>query len=216
MEESRDSSIARRRGCELRTGGVLVLVSYVPLLRGAPGQLLAPDAVGSLLDTDAGHVDAIVWAIDDAGRFSPIFAMARAEEAFEHLVEWSEGSPATWFQLLYDYDENDDEYAMALVPNVQRSVDRSRLAHSLATGVEASHEEVRVVFQPLLFRVLTIAEIRRNSIGTGWGAETEEGVRQRSAGRPPCSLRHRLFLRLAGGEGRFGGGASNGAATCSC
>lgn len=129
---------------------MLILVSYVPLLRGLGGQLLAPDAVGPLLDADAGHVDAVVWAVDDAGRLSPIFAMACADEVFEHLVEWSEGSPATWFRLLYD--ENDDEYAMALVPDVQRSLDRSRLAHSLATGAEALHEEVRIVFQPLLFR----------------------------------------------------------------
>lgn len=129
---------------------MLILVSYVPLLRGLAGQLLAPDAVGPLLDTDAGHVDAIVWALDDAGRLSPIFAMARAEQVFEHLVEWSEGSPATWFRLLYD--ENDNEYAMALVPDVQRSLDRFHLAHSIATGAEASHEEVKVIFQPLLFR----------------------------------------------------------------
>ncbi len=129
---------------------MLILVSYVPLLRGLAGQLLAPDAVAPILDTSAGHVDAIVWAVDDAGRFSPIFAMAGAEEIFEHLVEWSEGSPATWFRLLYD--EHDDEYAMALVPDVQRSLDRFRLAHSLAPGTEAAHEEVRVFFQPLLFR----------------------------------------------------------------
>lgn len=129
---------------------VLILVSYVPLLHGFAGQLLTPDAVEPLLDTDAGHVDAILWAADHAGRFSLVLAMARAVEVFEHLVEWSEGSPATWFKLLYD--ESDDEYAMALVPDVRRSLDRFRLAHFLATGVEASHDEVQVVFQPLLFR----------------------------------------------------------------
>jgi hypothetical protein len=129
---------------------MLVLVSYVPLLRGLPGQLVDPAAVAPLLDTGAGHVEAVVWAVGDGGEFLPMLAMARAEEVFEHLVEWSEGSPATWFKLLID--ENDDEYAMALVPDVQRSLDRFHVARSLIVGADVPPAEVRVVFQPLVFR----------------------------------------------------------------
>lgn len=130
---------------------MLVLVSYVPLLRGVPGQLVNAADAAPLLDTDAGHVDAVVWAVSDSGEFSPVFAMARADEVFEHLVEWSEGTPAIWFKLAVD--ENDDEYAMALVPDVQRSLDRFLLARSLISGVDVPpSDDVRVVFQPLVFR----------------------------------------------------------------
>ena len=61
-----------------------------------------PSEVAPLLDTDAGHVDAVVWAVGDGGEYSPVFAMARADEVFEHLVEWSEGSPVSWFKLVDD------------------------------------------------------------------------------------------------------------------
>lgn len=129
---------------------MLVLVSYIPLLRGVPGQLVDPTEVGPLLDTDAAHVEAVVWAAGDGGDFSPVFAMAQADAVFEHLVEWSEGSPASWFKLLVD--ESDDEYSLALVPDVQRSLDRFLLARSVVAGDEILPEEVRVVFQPLAFR----------------------------------------------------------------
>ena len=129
---------------------MLVLVSYIPLVRGAPGELVDPADVAPLLDTDAGHVDAVVWAVGDGGAFSPVFAMARADDVFEHLVEWSEGAPAIWFKLLVD--ESDDEYAIALVPDVQRSLDRFLLARSMVAGAEVLPEDVRVVFQPILFR----------------------------------------------------------------
>lgn len=129
---------------------MLVLVSYIPFLRGVPGVLMDPSEVAPLLDTDAGHVDAVVWAVGDGGEYSPVFAMARADEVFEHLVEWSDGSPASWFKLVVD--ESEEEYAMALVPDVQRSLDRFHLARSAVAGAEVLPEEVRVVFQPLMFR----------------------------------------------------------------
>lgn len=130
---------------------MLVLVSYVPLLRGLPGQLVEAAELAPLLDTKVGHVEAVVWTLGDEGEISPIFAMDRADEVFEHIVEWSEGAPATWFKLYVD--ENEDEYALALVPDVQRSLDRFLLARALLTGADASsHDEVRVVFRPLLFR----------------------------------------------------------------
>lgn len=130
---------------------MLVLVSYIPLLRGIPGQLVDVATIEPLLDTDAGHVDAVVWAVGDGREVSPVFAMERGDEVFEHLVEWSEGSPATWFKLLVD--ESDDEYALVLVPDFQRSLDRFVLARSFAGGVRLlPDEEVRVVFKPLVFR----------------------------------------------------------------
>lgn len=130
---------------------MLVLVSYFPLLRGLPGKLVEAAEIAPLLDTHAGHVEAIVWALGDGGEISPAFAMDRADDVFEHLVEWSEGSPATWFKLIID--ESDDEYTLALVPDVQRSLDRFLLASTLVAGAEVPHhDEVRVVFQPVLFR----------------------------------------------------------------
>ncbi len=139
---------------------MLVLLSYVPLLRGLPGRLVEAAEIAPLLETDAGHVEAIVWTLGEGGAISPMLAMDRADEVFEHLVEWSEGAPATWFKI--HVDENDDEYALAMVPDVHRSLDRFLLARTLVAGADASsHDEVRVVFRPLLFRGPTSDASRR-------------------------------------------------------
>jgi hypothetical protein len=87
-------------------------------------------------------------------------------EIFEHLVEWSEGSPASWFHVEWDDDES--EYALAVVPNVERSVQRFMLvadrsgdaktaearlrARGLVTGVKQPMDtEIVVTYEPLLF-----------------------------------------------------------------
>ena len=42
----------------------------------------ARETLGSMLDTDAGHVEAVVWAGDDDGSPWPILVLDRADEVF--------------------------------------------------------------------------------------------------------------------------------------
>lgn len=131
------------------------VISYVPLLRGEAGATIEPEraaeVIGPIFDTDAGHVDAVVWAHDDRGLPWPIFVLDRAEEVFEHLIEWAEGSPSNWFRLVWA--ARGDEYALALVPRAERSLERYRLARRLTTGKDVPADaRFEIVFRPVLFR----------------------------------------------------------------
>jgi hypothetical protein len=68
-----------------------LVISYVPLLRALPGEVHDPASIEleSLLQTDAGHVHAIVWARNEADAFWPVFVLDRAREIVEHLLDWS-------------------------------------------------------------------------------------------------------------------------------
>lgn len=145
----------RRTSAQNKGAVAYIVVSYVPLLRGAPGLTMAPQGAAKLLesvsDADTGHVEAIVWAQDDSEVPWPVLVLERADEVFEHLVEWSEGSPATWFKLAWL--AGDGEYALALFPRVDKSVERYKLAHRLGTGQEIPADaRFQVVFRPILFR----------------------------------------------------------------
>ncbi len=115
---------------------------------------MSPERAAQLLEpaseSNAGHVEAVVWARDDSGTPWPVLVLERAAEVFEHLVEWSEGSPATWFKLAWTV--NEDEYALALLPRVDKSVERYKLARRLASGKDVpSDATFQVVFKPVLF-----------------------------------------------------------------
>lgn len=133
-----------------------VLISYVPLLRGRPGMAVeaTPGAIGELLGSSepgAGQVEGVLWCRDPDGATWPTLLIERAREVMEHLVEWAEGDPARWFRLVVD--EAGREYAMALMPRMDLSIERYRAARRLVAG-DAGPEWVpaRVMSQPLVFR----------------------------------------------------------------
>jgi hypothetical protein len=140
------------------------VVSYVPLLRGEAGISLE---VGRAIEifrsvpTDAGHVEAVVWAGDDDGSPWPILVLDRADEVFEHLVEWAEGSPAARFKVAWTTHGNN--YALALMPRIDRSVDRYKIARRLISGEDGRGDaSFRIVFRPLRFRGPTSAVSRES------------------------------------------------------
>ncbi len=145
----------------------VIIVSYVPLLRGHPGELLSAERAEELVATGAGHVEAVLWTLEADGEFVPILALTRGDEIFEHLVEWSEGSPASWFHV--EFDEDGDRYALAIVPDAERSIERFMLARALVTGTETpvQRAEVVMVFEPLLFQGPLSDASRRALAGLG-------------------------------------------------
>ncbi|HLK36369.1 MAG TPA: hypothetical protein VKU41_06420 [Polyangiaceae bacterium] len=90
----------------------------------------------SVPDAEAGHVEAIIWARDASGAPWALLVLERAVEVFDHLVDWSEGSPASWFTVAWSAAAG--EYAVALLPCTEKSVERYRLACRLGVGEEPS------------------------------------------------------------------------------
>lgn len=128
----------------------MLIISYVPLLRAAPGVLaeMSGEKIVSLLDREAAVADGVVWMMDALGSTWPAPIHRRAREVHQHLVEWSEGDPSTWFDLRVEVCG--DEYALALVPRMERSVERFRVAAGLA-GTPFDPAVARVLSVPLAF-----------------------------------------------------------------
>jgi hypothetical protein len=133
-----------------------LVVSYIPLLTGEPGDTIgaSPEGLAQLVkfadSLPDGQADAILWGISPEGDPWPIFVLPDADKLFDHLVDWCEGSPTSWFDLRLV--TRGDDYAMALVPRVQMSVERFRLAWELKHGSpppEAS--SFRVLFKSIHF-----------------------------------------------------------------
>jgi hypothetical protein len=146
---------------------VHVVLSYVPLLRGQAGATMdlerVENIVGPVFETDAGHVEAVVWAQDERGLPWPILVLDRADEVFEQLVEWAESSPASWFTVAWA--ARADEYALALMPRAERSVERYRLARQLTTGEDVpAGARFEIIFRPILFRG-PVSALSRDMLG---------------------------------------------------
>ena len=110
------------------------VISYVPLLRGAAGDLInlkekdaatkqIKDIYEKYIDTDVGSVKGCAWCMStETGEIGIALAIKNAAEIHEHLVGWAEGVPQRWFDLcLYD---DGNRYAITLIPNVERSIER--------------------------------------------------------------------------------------------
>jgi hypothetical protein len=96
----------------------------------------------------SGEAHACLWT-ESAGHVSPVLVLDQAEAIAEHLIEWAEGDPGSWFRLAIG--EHQGLYALALLPNLARSCERFKLARRLAglpapDGVEYCH-----VYRPLHF-----------------------------------------------------------------
>jgi hypothetical protein len=132
-----------------------LVISFIPLLRAKPGTTMPIDFTESVLmpalESEVGHVRAVVWADFDSGAPWPVLVLDHANEILEHLAEWAEGSPADWFTLIWT--TNGDRYALALMPRVDRSVERYRTVRHISAGEEVpSDATFHVAFKPILFR----------------------------------------------------------------
>lgn len=131
-------------------------ISYVPLMTGTAGEPLPTDSssleglvrhVQSLPD---GFAKAILWQASPEGDPWPIFVIQDAQALFDHLVEWSEGSPDFWFDLRMAIRGND--YAIGLVPRIARSIERFKIAWELRNGNPVPEDsEFYVLYKSIRF-----------------------------------------------------------------
>ena len=132
-----------------------VVISYIPLLTGQPGTFFqsGPDALEELQDyintLPDGEVRACMWVEHD-GVPSPVFVLEHADAIREHLVAWTEEKPSEWFSLALVH-RKPNTYALALMPNLEKSLERWKIAFQLSTGFPPAPGEFRFFFKPLHF-----------------------------------------------------------------
>jgi hypothetical protein len=135
----------------------LVCFSYFPLLRGTPGQTISIDGEAdakklleeTLAKCHSGQAHACLWAMFD-GVPTPVLVYEGAHEIADHLVEWAEGKPDEWFRI--HFRERDGRYAIAIQPDLDRSIWRFRTAYFIAQGeLLPPNVSIKVMFQPLTF-----------------------------------------------------------------
>jgi hypothetical protein len=137
------------------------IISYVPLLRGQAGDLLSlnsknaaqqiKDIYDNYIDTDVGTARGCAWCMStDDDSVGLVFAIEKAAEIHDHLTQWAEGVPQRWFDLcLYDAGAR---YAIALMPNFERSVERFKEANRTVNNIEiAKDAKFQLIAKPILF-----------------------------------------------------------------
>lgn len=151
----------------------MIILSYHPLLMGPPGLTVeiarddlhpAFDALTRYLDElPDGAAKACMWAKDDDGNPSLVLLLEHGRAIREHLVAWSEGDPPSWFDL--QLSERGGLYALALVPNFQKSVDRQLANMALLSGKPVPvPESTHVLFRPLQFVTERPSEVFRDKV----------------------------------------------------
>jgi len=132
----------------------VVVVSYVPLLIGEPGKVMANDdpqfhdMISKIDELHDGHVDACLWIAEENGVF-PVFVTESAHAVADHLVAWAEGHPGEWFALCFA--EGHGRYVAGLFPNVSASVERFEAAHLIVHGQATNAAGHDIIFRPLTF-----------------------------------------------------------------
>lgn len=134
----------------------MILFSYHPLLRGQAGAAVSVDRddvgrISSILEgLPSGAADGCLWGLDGGGDPCVSLILESGREIGDHLQEWAEGEPESWFEL--QLAESGGLYALALVPDVRKSCDRHLAAAALAAGrAIPSPDQYSVLFRPLRF-----------------------------------------------------------------
>ena len=132
----------------------VILFSYVPLLDGPPGLTVEnpdPGAMTELLEAmPSGQALACIWVGDkeDPNKISPIFLYEEAEDLVDHLIRWAENEPLKWFDL--HLKEKDGKYVLALVPKVEKSVERYKIAYQMKNGYPMPKDvQTNIIFRSL-------------------------------------------------------------------
>ncbi len=141
-----------------------IILSYVPLLRGfgtnylgkAEVESFAQDIDMVMEDLPDGQAEACVWGQEDQLPIA-LLAMERAKEIVEHLREWSEGRPESWFHLLLRW--RDDRYGMSLVPNLRKSSERWKIAFQLQHGYPPAPDSEIFRWKPLCVRTMSMSNL---------------------------------------------------------
>lgn len=130
-----------------------LVVSYVPLLRGIPGLLTeGKESIDRIQRhiSEAPEVDACVWA-GHQDEFHAYFLMEGAAEVAEHMLEWSEGEPENWFNVVHYPDGSG--YHIGIFPKFDASIERFKIAYQLRTGFPIAQDtHYRLIFKPIYFQ----------------------------------------------------------------
>jgi len=127
-----------------------LIISYVPLLMGEAGRTdLDPAEVGALVDQADGTAKACIWLNKDDAGPSPCLLFEGARAIADHLKMWAEDEPEQWFKLVLA--EHGGLYGLALMPNLDKGVERFRMAYQLRTGYPLPPADFQMIFKPLNF-----------------------------------------------------------------
>lgn len=126
-----------------------LIVSYVPMLWPQESNIEPKTIEKAISNSPTGELSGCAWILRN-GKLSPVFVLEEADKIVEHLKFWSEGKPEEWFKFHFKRDGL--KYYVALVPEVQRTLDRFKMSYQLRTGYPLPKEfPIRVVFKYLHF-----------------------------------------------------------------
>jgi hypothetical protein len=132
----------------------VVLFSYIPYLDGPPGITFDPSQAEALTEIleefPTGEALACLWVGDptDPGKILPIFLYDDADNLLDHLLHWAENKPTEWFSL--HLKEKKGKYVIALIPKMEKSIERYQIAYQLQTGYPMPKDtKTNVIFRSL-------------------------------------------------------------------
>ena len=131
-----------------------VVLSYFPLLVGNAGDTIDLDAgtideLQDFLKDFPGIATCCLWTKHKDG-LRPVLVFEDADRIYDHLIAWSENDPGGRFNLTII--QKGGKYLIALAPDVEKSIDRFKIARQLKTGFPIpSNSQFHVMFQPLYF-----------------------------------------------------------------
>jgi len=131
-----------------------IVFSYIPFLSGTPGAVIDPNKlhdIGEMIDSlPSGEALGCVWlrSRTDPNKVSPVLLYNNVKGLLEHLFAWCEDKPLDWFDL--HLRESQGKYIFALVPKVEKSVERHRIAYQLMNGYPLPKDiNTKIMFKPL-------------------------------------------------------------------
>jgi hypothetical protein len=135
-----------------------VIISYYPLLKPQmleieAGQAITNTNVFEYLDKlPSGNATGCAWITNEQQESFPVLFYDGANEIADHLLWWCGNKPLDWFKLFVVWDDI-GRYAIVLMPQLQKSVERWLWAHYLQTGIIREPDEFnyRFLFSPLCF-----------------------------------------------------------------
>jgi hypothetical protein len=157
----------------------MLFLSYVPLLTSARGGVRPPEEKESLIQmlTEASQsyrIEGVAWALEEhhtGTRPYPVFLVQHASDICNHLVQWSEGRPESYFTLVWR--PNGQGYDLALVPNFQKSARRYQ-SHSGGRSPEFT-----ILGHIFLYQAQSQLDLQtlenRPRIRLGWASQMTDG-----------------------------------------
>lgn len=147
--------------------GSVLCISYMPYIsqfiqegklnfweldRESPPDQLIPRPIEECLEKAESvcGAAACLWCKDKNDQIFPCLLMDHAKELYDEMHVWSEGKLAEWFTI--DFVEKDGCYAVAVMPNLQHSVDRFRTNWMRTKGeVLPKDVKMQLIFKPISY-----------------------------------------------------------------